>query len=84
MFEDAQSLYVGSGCCSVGRAVASNTRDSQFESRHWKILLSVKKRDYEAKKLTERVGESGVKILTINFPACTKSTVKEIMEKLNF
>ena len=49
MFEDAQSLYVGSGCCSVGRAVASNTRDSQFESRHWKILLSVKKRDYEAK-----------------------------------
>ena len=59
MFEDAQSLYVGSGCCSVGRAVASDTRDSQFESRLWKILLSVKKRDYEAKnsqKGWERVG----------------------------
>ena len=28
----------GSGCGSVGRAVASNTRGMQFESSHWQNL----------------------------------------------
>ena len=32
---------MGSGCGSVGRAVASDTRDPRFESDHNQILLSV-------------------------------------------
>ena len=28
-------MLKGSGCGSFGRAVASNTRDSRFESSHW-------------------------------------------------
>ena len=31
----------GSGCGSVGRAVASNTRGPRFESRHGQILKSI-------------------------------------------
>ena len=30
----------GSGGGSVGRAVASNTRDPQYESQHWQILFT--------------------------------------------
>ena len=29
---------MGSGCCSVGRAVASDTRDPRFESSRWQNL----------------------------------------------
>ena len=29
----------GSGCGSVGRAVASDTRDPQFESSHWQTFI---------------------------------------------
>ena len=29
----------GSGCGSVGRAVASDTRDTQFESSHWQTFI---------------------------------------------
>ena len=29
----------GSGCGSVGRAVASDTRDPRLESRHWQTLI---------------------------------------------
>ena len=29
---------LGSGCDSVGRAVASNTRDQEFESNHQQIF----------------------------------------------
>ena len=32
---------LGSGCGSVGRAVASNTRGPWFESSHWKNLLNI-------------------------------------------
>ena len=31
-------VVAGSGCGSVGRAIASNTRDLQFESQHWQNL----------------------------------------------
>ena len=31
----AKLVLVGSGCSSVGRVVASDTRDPRFESRHW-------------------------------------------------
>ena len=30
----------GSGCGSVGRAVASDTRGSRFESSHWQTFIS--------------------------------------------
>ena len=30
---------MGSGCGSVGTAVASDTRDPQFESRHWQSFI---------------------------------------------
>ena len=30
---------MGSGCGSVGRAVASSTRDPWFESRHWQNFI---------------------------------------------
>ena len=30
---------MGSGCGSVGRTVASNTRDLRFETRHWQNLI---------------------------------------------
>ena len=30
---------MGSGCAVVGRAVACNTQDPQFESSHWQIYL---------------------------------------------
>ena len=33
-----ESLMKGSGCGAVGRAVASNTRDPQFESSHGKFI----------------------------------------------
>ena len=32
---EVSSLSFGGGCGSVVRAVASNTRDTWFESRHW-------------------------------------------------
>ena len=31
----------GRGCGSVGRAVASGSRDSQFESSPWQILFAI-------------------------------------------
>ena len=31
---------MGSGCVSVGRAVASDTRGPRFESSHWQIFIS--------------------------------------------
>ena len=34
---------LGSGCGSVGRAVAPQTRDPQFESSHWTFLFTVLK-----------------------------------------
>ena len=35
----AQSIELGSGCGSVGRAIASDTRGPQFESRHRRIFI---------------------------------------------
>ena len=32
-------LELGSGCASVGGAVASDTRFLQFESSHWQTLI---------------------------------------------
>ena len=29
----------GSGCGSFGRAIASDTRDPQFKSRHWQNII---------------------------------------------
>ena len=35
-------FHYGSGCDSVGRAVASNSRGLQFKSRHWqKFILNI-------------------------------------------
>ena len=31
--------FLGSGCGSVGRAVASNTRGLRFESGHWQTYM---------------------------------------------
>ena len=31
----------GSGCGSVGRAVASNSRDPRFESSHWQKFIYI-------------------------------------------
>ena len=33
--------WLGSGCGSVGRAVASNTRGLRFETSHWQNLLNI-------------------------------------------
>ena len=35
---DKKFGYLGSGCGSVGRAVASETRDQRFELSHWQTL----------------------------------------------
>ena len=35
------TLTKGSGCGTVGRAVASNTRETGFESSHWQLLLNI-------------------------------------------
>ena len=32
---------LGSGCGSVGRAVASDTRDPRFESSHWQKIIYI-------------------------------------------
>ena len=42
----------GCGCGSVGRAVASDTRDLQFESRHWQnfIYLLYNRKDENKEK----------------------------------
>ena len=32
-------VVAGSGCGSVGRAIASNARDLQFESQHWQNFI---------------------------------------------
>ena len=37
---DETLIKKGSGCGSVGRAVASNTRGLRFESSHWETLIS--------------------------------------------
>ena len=34
-------VALGSGCGTVGRAVASDTRDPRFESSHWQILFTI-------------------------------------------
>ena len=34
-----KTCLLGSGCGSFGRAVASNTRDPRFESRHWQTFI---------------------------------------------
>ena len=34
-------LKQGSGCCAVGRAVATDTREPGFESSHWQPLLNI-------------------------------------------
>ena len=34
-------VYLGGGFGSFGRAVASNTIDLRFESRHWPILFTI-------------------------------------------
>ena len=36
-----KKLLSGSGCGSVGRAVASNTRGPWFESSRWQNLLNI-------------------------------------------
>ena len=33
---------MGSGCGSVGRVVASDTRGPRFESRHWEKIIYIK------------------------------------------
>ena len=40
-FEPYKHNVEGCGCGSVGRAVASNTKDLQFESSHWPILCTI-------------------------------------------
>ena len=39
LYKKTRMCDVGSGFGSVGRPVASNTRDTQFESRHRKTLF---------------------------------------------
>ena len=67
----------GSGCASVGRAVASNTRGSRFESSHWQNLfilniLFIVKLCIEKTKIKKR-GRDGPfdkKSLGAHFMAC--------------
>ena len=35
------TMILGSGCGSVGRAVASNSRGTRFESSHWQKFNSL-------------------------------------------
>ena len=37
--ENKEENNMGTGCGTVGRAVAFDTRDSGFESSHWQIFL---------------------------------------------
>ena len=57
---------MGSDGGSVGRAVASDTRDPQFESQHWQSLiyqLQLNRKD-ESKEKEARNGPSFNKIVT--------------------
>ena len=36
-----RTLILGSGCGSVGRAVASDTRGPRFESSHWQKFIYI-------------------------------------------
>ena len=36
-----QKVNLGSGCGSVGRGVASDTRGPRFESSHWQIFIYI-------------------------------------------
>ena len=38
---DVKNAYVGSGCGSVGRAVASDARGPRFESSHWQKFINI-------------------------------------------
>ena len=38
---DKQYTQSGSGCGSVGRAVASDTRGPRFESSHWQKIIHI-------------------------------------------
>ena len=40
-FDHFNNLCLGSGCGTVGRAVACNTRGPGFESSHWQLLLNI-------------------------------------------
>ena len=40
--QQVQDWILGSGCGTVGRAVASDTRDPEFESSHLQFLCSLK------------------------------------------
>ena len=37
--ELVQQILIGSGCGSVGRAVAFDTRDPRFDSSHWQNFI---------------------------------------------
>ena len=53
-----KSNYWGVGCCSIGRAVASNTRDPWFEPCHWQNFIHqlLNKKDKNNKKETRNDG----------------------------
>jgi len=55
----AQTLLeagIGSGCGSVGRAVASNTRGPRFVSSHWKTLYHLYTVNFiEKTKITKKM-----------------------------
>ena len=36
-----KTVELGSGCDSVGKAVASDIRDPQLEASHWQILFPI-------------------------------------------
>ena len=40
LLDATSAIHRGSGCGSVGRAVASDTKDSRFESSHRQILFA--------------------------------------------
>ena len=58
---------MGSGCCSAGRAVASNTRDPRFESRHGQYLIyqlyNRKDRNKETEASLKKIGVKPRKVV---------------------
>ena len=52
---------LGSGCVSVGRAVAYDTRDPRFKTRHWRnyIYQLYIRKDKNKEKEKEKEKEAG-------------------------
>ena len=71
----------GQWCGSAGRAVASNTKDWQFESCHQQILFNINCIESVSKRRKQRKKVSGMAHLKNNFTWCKILVVFDLLAK---